>query len=408
MPEVQNRFVVISALGIFEILAWGSSFYLPAVLAAPIVRDTGWPLPWIVGALSAGLLVAGLASPRIGRTIGRHGGRPVLAGAALLLALGLTGLALASSIPMVFAAWLVIGLGMGAGLYDAAFATLGRLYGAAARPAITTLTLWGGFASTLCWPLSAYLVAHLGWRGACLTYAAIHIAVSLPLALVLIPRAPALPPPPAKGQDTAGDATRSERRALLLLGAMGVVTGTISAAISVHLLTILQDRGLALAAAVALGTVVGPAQVGARVLEMAGRGRHHPVWTLTAATALTAAGLALLWTGWLTAAVALVLYGAGNGLNSIAKGTVPLALFGPHRYAALVGTLAMPSLLAQALAPSLFSVILARYGATTTLAVLVALAGAGIAILGGLWLNQADRPTLQSLPRNEPPRPGQP
>lgn len=385
MPEQRHRLVVIAGLGIFEILTWGSSFYLPAVLAAPIAADTGWPLPWIVGSLSAGLLVAGLASPWIGRTIGQLGGRPVLAGAACLLSSGLLILALAPSIPVFFAGWLVLGAGMGAGLYDAAFATLGRLYGAAARPAITTLTLWGGFASTVCWPLSAVLVEQLGWRGACLAYAGIHVGVSLPIALLLIP----LPARPVAVPLETGAGTRptttQERRALILLGGIGVASGAISAAISVHLLTLLEQRGLTLAAAVGLGALVGPAQVAARLLEMAGRSRHHPMWTLTAAVALIAFGLALLWAGAIAPAFALLFYGGGNGLSSIAKGTVPLALFGPERYARLLGALALPSLFAQALSPSLFAVTFSKLGASTTLALLALLSGANVVMVGALW-----------------------
>ena len=151
-----RRWPVISALGVVQILAWGSSFYLPAVLAGPIAENTGWPLAWVVGGLSVGLLVAAFVSPRVGLAINRYGGRPVLALAALLLAAGLAALGFAPTLPVYLAGWLLIGLGMGCGLYDPAFATLGRLYGAEARPAITTLTLWGGFASTVCWPLSAY------------------------------------------------------------------------------------------------------------------------------------------------------------------------------------------------------------------------------------------------------------
>lgn len=157
MPSAR-RWPVISALGVVQILTWGSSFYLLSVLAAPMSKDTGWPLGWIIGGLSLGLLVAGLVSPRVGAFIGEHGGRPVLAFAAIALALGLTGLALAPNVAAYLAAWLLAGLGVGTGLDDPAFATLGRLYGAEARPAITTLTLWGGFASTVCWPLSAFLV----------------------------------------------------------------------------------------------------------------------------------------------------------------------------------------------------------------------------------------------------------
>jgi MFS family permease len=162
----RHRNVVIGALGLVQIIAWGSSYYLIAVLAKPIADDTGWPLTWVIGGTSVGLLTAGLISQEVGHAIQKHGGRPVLVASTMLLAAGLLGLGFAPSLPFFFAAWVVLGLGMGAGLYDAAFGTLGRLYGTEARSAITTLTLYGGFASTICWPLSALLVEQLGWRGA--------------------------------------------------------------------------------------------------------------------------------------------------------------------------------------------------------------------------------------------------
>ena len=192
-PKSPSRAVVISVLGVTQIFAWGSSYYLPAVLAKPIASDTGWSLSWVVGGLSLGLLIAGLVSPWVGRAIGRSGGRPVLAVSAGLLAAGLSALALAQSLPAFLIAWSLIGLGMGGGLYDPAFATLGRLYGHGGRSAITTLTLFGGFASTVCWPLSAFLDAHLGWRGACLVYAGFQLAVALPAYLFVLPREPPRP-----------------------------------------------------------------------------------------------------------------------------------------------------------------------------------------------------------------------
>ena len=188
--KTPSRVVIISVLGVTQIFAWGSSYYLPAVLAKPIAADTGWSLSWVVGGLSLGLLIAGLVSPWVGRAIARRGGRPVLAVSAGLLAAGLSALALAHSLPAFLTAWLLVGLGMGAGLYDPAFATLGRLYGHGGRSAITTLTLFGGFASTVCWPLSAFLDAHLGWRGVCLVYAGFQLAVALPAYVFVLPREP--------------------------------------------------------------------------------------------------------------------------------------------------------------------------------------------------------------------------
>ncbi|OHV17572.1 MFS transporter [Methylorubrum extorquens] len=380
-----SNLTVISALGVVQILAWGSSFYLPAVLAGPIVESTGWPLSWVVGGLALGLLVAAFASPPVGTAIQRHGGRPVLALAALLLAVGLITLALAPALPVYLAGWLLMGLGMGCGLYDPAFATLGRLYGAEARPAITTLTLWGGFASTVCWPLSALLIAQVGWRGTCLAYAVLHLVVTLPLVLLLIPPAPALPAAAETHSAASGPLSGQERRAFLLFAGVLILGGAVMALVSVHLITLLQARGVPLALAVSYGALIGPAQVAARVVEMAFKGRHHPLWTLTAALILVALGLVLLAGGLSGVGLALVLYGAGNGIYSIARGTVPLALFGPVRYPALVGRLARPGLFAQALAPPAGAFVLTYAGPDALWWLLLALALANLGLVGALW-----------------------
>lgn len=384
MPPAR-RWPVISARGVVEILAWGSSFYLPAVLAGPVAETTGWPLAGVVGGLTLGLLVAAAAAPHVGVAIHRHGGRPVLTLAALMLTAGLVTLAVAPALPVYLAGWLLLGLGMACGLYDPAFATLGRLYGAEARPAITTLTLWGGFASTVCWPLSAFLVAQVGWRGACLAYAGLHLLVTLPLVLLLIPKAPALPVTAEPHQATTGPLTRQERRAFLLFAGVLVLGGAIMALVSVHLITLLQTRGVALASAVSYGALIGPAQVGARMVEMAFKGRHHPLWTLTAALILVALGLVLLALGLPGVGVWLVLYGGGNGIYSIARGTVPLALFGPVRYPVVVGRLARPGLIAQALAPPAGAFVLTHAGPDALWHLLLALALINVGLVRVLW-----------------------
>jgi MFS family permease len=384
--------VVIATLGITQILAWGSSFYLPAVLARPVAADTGWSLGWVVGGLSLGLLAAGLVAPKVGRTIDAKGGRPVLTASSILLGSGLATLALAHSLPVYLMAWLVMGIGMGAGLYDAAFATLGRLYGKDARRAITTLTLWGGFASTVCWPLSAWLVEHFGWRGACAVYAAIQILISLPLHAFVLPGVSTVRPDTKPSGDTPeGPApqtlTGSRRNRAFLLLATVLTLGAVTASmIGVHLLTLLQARGLELAAAVALGALVGPSQVGARIVEMAFGRHYHPIWTMVASVALVAAGVILLVVGFPILALALALYGAGNGIGSIAKGTLPLALFGSFGYASLMGKLAMPSLLAQALSPSIGAILIEWGGTDAALRLLAALACLNLGLVGLLWV----------------------
>ncbi|UHC18070.1 MFS transporter [Methylobacterium currus] len=383
-PGGRSRLAVVSALGVVEILSWGSSFYLPAILAGPVADSTGWPLAGIVGGLTLGLLVAAFASPHVGAAIQRHGGRPVLALAACLLAAGLVTLALAPVLPVYLAGWLLLGLGMACGLYDPAFATLARLYGAAARPAITTLTLWGGFASTVCWPLSAFLVAQTGWRGACLAYAALHLLVTLPLALLFVPPAPALATT-TDAHRADGPLSARERRVFLLFAGVLVLGGAIMSLVSVHLIALLQTRGVALASAVSYGALIGPAQVGARIVEMALKGRHHPLWTLTAAFGLVALGLALLAGGVPGPGLWLVLYGGGNGIYSIARGTVPLALFGPDRYPLLAGRLARPGLIAQALAPPAGAFVLTQAGAGPLWGLLLACALVNLGLIGALW-----------------------
>lgn len=388
IAKTPSRVVIISALGVTQIFAWGTSYYLPAVLAAPIVAETGWSLTWVVGGLSLGLLTAGLVSPWVGRAIALRGGRPVLAVSTGLLAIGLLALALGHSLPAFMAAWLVIGLGMGAGLYDPAFATLGRLYGESGRSAITTLTLFGGFASTVCWPLSAFLDAHLGWRGACLTYAAFQLAVALPIYLFLLPREsrrPIVEPltrnletlkPPQSAAPSGG--------IFLLLATTITLASVISTVMSVHLLTMLQAKGLALTAAVSLGALVGPSQVAARTIEILIARFHHPIWTKIAATSLVTAGLAALWIGGSFIVTALLLYGAGIGLESIARGTLPLAIFGPERYPVIMGRIAMPSLIAQAVAPTIGALLLKTEGPDGALAVFFAIAGSNALLVVGM------------------------
>ena len=295
-----------------------------------------------------------------------------------MLAIGLLIQAAAPNVAVFIAAWLVIGVGMGAGLYDPAFSTLGRLYGEHARSAITHLTLFGGFASTVCWPLSAVFVEHLGWRGACLAYAAINLCIVLPLYLFGVPReeqrlpavrsadAPLVPP----RWQRAGD-----RSAFITLAVGLTVASVIMTVISVHVLTLLQARGLTLAAAVSLGALIGPAQVGARVLEATFGRRHHPIWSLLVSTTVVAIGLGMLLGPASIVGAGLILYGSGSGIRSIARGTVPLALFGRDGYAVLMGRLAAPILVAQAASPSLGVLLMSYLGADMTIAVL---AGAAV------------------------------
>lgn len=380
-----DRRVVITALGVAQILAWGTSFYFPAVFSGPIVRDTGWSLGLVVGGTSLGLLIAGLISPQVGRLIDRHGGRPVLLASSLLYAAGLTGVGLAPNLPVYLAAWVVIGLGMGTGLYDAVFAALGRLYGSDARAPITNLTLFGGFSSTVCWPLSAFMIEHVGWRGACLVYAGMHLIIALPLQMaVLRGQAKSSAATSALGHE-APAAVTNERLVFAILAAVLSIAAGIGSTVIVHLMLFLEARGVELAVAIGLGTLFGPAQVGARIVERLFGGRYHPIWTMIASCLLMGIGLILLAAHFPLLALVILLYGAGYGISWIGRGTLPLALFGPVRFPRLMGKLALPSLIVQALAPSAGALLIERVGANATVGVLTVLALINIVLIGTLW-----------------------
>jgi hypothetical protein len=385
--QALDRRVVITALGFAQILAWGTSFYFPAVFAGPIVADTGWSLGWVVGGTSVGLLVAGLISPQVGRIIDLHGGRPVLLASSLFYAAGLIGIGLAPALPVYLFAWVLLGIGMGTGLYDAVFAALGRMYGSAARGPITNLTLFGGFSSTICWPLSAFMIEHAGWRSACFVYAALHLMVALPLQMAVIRRAPVSAP--AATSDTAQPAApariANETLIFALLALVLSLAAGIGSIVVVHLLIFLQARGVDFAVAVSQGTLFGPAQVGARVVERLFGARYHPIWTLIGSCTLMAVGLLMLAGRFPILVVVILLYGAGYGISWIGRGTLPLALFGPLRFPRLMGKLAFPSLIVQALAPSAGALAIESSGADATIGVLTVLALINVVLIGMLW-----------------------
>lgn len=384
---------VVGALGTAQTLAWASSYYLPAMLAAPMAADLGVATPTVFAAFSGAMVVSALVGPWAGLAIDRHGGRVVLAGTSLVFALGLGMLGFAQGLWTMVIAWLVIGAAMGAGLYEAAFSSLVRLYGQHARGAITGITLLAGFASTVGWPLSAWMEARFGWRNACLGWAGIHLLIGLPLNAWL----PTLPSPAQPERTAAADpaqaiasaspfpvaAAGGAGYATALLAFVFAATWFISTAMATHLPRMLEAAGATLAAAVAVGALVGPAQVAGRVLEFGFLRRVHPLLSARLAALAHPAGVTvLLMAGPVAAPLFAILHGAGNGILTIAKGTLPLALFGAQGYGARQGWLMLPARIAQALAPLLFGLALDAWGANA-----LWLSGAiGLAACGALML----------------------
>lgn len=362
-------------------LNWGSTYYLLTVLASPITSETGWPRSWLTAGLSGGLLLAAALSPVMGRAVDRRGGRAVLTIGSGALSLGLASLGLAHSLIAYFAAWAVLGVGMATSLNDAVVATLGRLYGLRARGMIGSLMLMIGFAMALWWPVCQALVELLGWRGACFAYAALHILIGLPLHSMLLPRAGAHPAPMAPSSPATEDAPAPAPWSIWVLGANLSLHVAIGSVVAVHLVSLLAGRGMTADAAVWLGSLIWLAQGGGRLLE-AIVGRHiHPVWEGLAASTCVFLGLALLLTGApAVVAAALVVFGLGNGVRGIVKGTLPLVLFGAEGYATLVGRLALPTLVAQAVGPYLGALVLDHWGVGATLRLIAALALVNIAL----------------------------
>ncbi|MBW8881828.1 MAG: hypothetical protein JF615_10540 [Asticcacaulis sp.] len=332
-----RRLTVVSAVGLGQLIAFGTSLYLLTTLAQPIVAETGWPLAWVVGGYSAGVLVAATVSALAGRYVGA-------------------------------------GVAMSLGLYDVAFGTVGRLFGPSARASIIQIALWGGFASTTFWPLGHWLEGMMGWRLTMVVFAGLHLVVCLPLYLFAVPRpvdaaavtevraAPAVTP--------RGD----EWPVYLALGAVLTLEMSLVAMMSVHMHALLRSRGLTPEVAVALSACVGPSQVLARLLELT-VGRRWPAYlSLCLGVVGVMAGIGLILASGLFALPGLIVYGAGLGVVSVTSGTVPLLVFGPERYPPLVGRLRRVSLVGQAIMPAGAAWVLGHWGPSALLWGLMAMA----------------------------------
>jgi MFS family permease len=379
-----RRAVVVGALGAAQTLAWGSSYYLPAILADPVADGLDVSRTVVFGIFSGSLLVSAFLGPPIGRVIDTHGGRGVLALSNLVLAAGLVLLALTQGVVSLVAAWTVLGVGMAMGLYDPAFATLTGLYGRAARGPITGITLIAGFASTVGWPLSAFLNAQFGWRNTCLIWAALHLVIGLPLNRLLIPRAP----PPARASEMTAESSPAPRGAMTILAFIFAATWFVTGAMAAHLPRLLEIAGASTTAAIAAAALVGPAQVAARLVEFGALRKVHPLVSARLAALLHPIGaviLGLLGPGAITAFA--VLHGAGNGLLTIAKGTVPLAIFGPVGYGLRSGILGAPARATQAASPLLFGLLMDHMG----IGVLAISAGLSLSAFLALLMLKAQR-----------------
>ncbi|MGI9520566.1 MAG: MFS transporter [Hyphomicrobiaceae bacterium] len=365
--------IAVNALGITQIVCWGTTLYALAVLGTPISADTGWSPSLVFGGLTLGLLVSGAISSWTGRAIDTHGARAIMAIGSFVNALGLVVLALSESIWTYLAGWLILGISMRLTLYDAAFAALVQITPTNGRRAISYLTLWGGFASTVFWPIGHSLNEAIGWRDTCLVFAALNLFITLPLHWYGLARREdqsaerALKSPDSVSNEPVDEVlTGSERMIAMVLFSIATSSyAFIFGAASVHLVSLIEASGVAVASAVAIASTKGIAQVGGRLWEIIFARNmlpihvaRVPVWLMPTAFII----LMSLQGGLGPALVFTICFGAANGLITIVRGSLPLAMFGSQGYGQILGTLATPYLLINAIAPLAFAVVIEHGG----------------------------------------------
>lgn len=375
-------------LGVTQIIAWGSVYYMIGVIGPTLSDALGARPAVIYGGFSLSLVIGALLAPAVGRGVDRFGGRRVMAGGSVVAAIGLALTGLAQGPAGYGVACVVLGVAIAATLYDPAFAALTQIAGRGGRRAITLLTLFGGFASTLFWPLTSWLVAVIGWRETYALYAAAHVAICLPIHWRLLADEPDQSAFAAAAED--GETAREgllqggARRAAFWLFALALTANSfVFSGLSAHFIVMLGAMGMSERTAVLVGMAIGPSQVLARLVEMGSASRHGATFVGRVSAGLLPLGVVLLMLTAIhpLAAVGFALsYGAANGLITIAKGAVTLELFGARGYGATLGALSLPSLAARAAAPTLFA-LTNRAGVETTLVLCLALALAGFAAM---------------------------
>ncbi len=360
-------------LGVTQILSWGTIFYTPVLIVPLIAAEHGWSMSFAMGGFSIALLVAGLIAPYVGRSIDRFGGQVTMTIGSLAGALGLALIGYADSRIAYYAVWMVLGAAMSANLYDSAFATLGRIFGAGARRPITALTLAGGFASTVSWPATHFLLEAVGWRETYLIYAALLACVSAPLHAFVLPRRrfEAGRCRPAGRPMTPTKVLPPHGLPFILVASAFTAYAFVPSGLAAHLLAIFQRSGIDAGTVVWIGALFGPAQVGARLIEFSFGRDLHPLWVVRFALSVLLCAFVMLAVLGFSAPVAAafaLLFGGANGLVTITRGAVPLALFGASGYGRLMGRLAGPFLLMQAAAPLVMAFVIDRTSDPTSLA----------------------------------------
>jgi MFS family permease len=377
-----GRWRAVPILGLTQIIAWGTLYYPPVLTLPLLAAERGFSLTFAMGGFSFGLLTGGLVAPEVGRLIDHYGGHRVMAGGALLGALGLVLLVHANHPALYLAVWAMLGAATAASLYDPAFATLGRIFGREARRPITLVTFAGGLASTVSWPATYFLLEAFGWRGTYLVYAGLLAFIVAPLYFFALPRERAVHTPPPDSGAPLPKLIPARGFAFLLVAAAFAIYAFVPSALAAHMLAIFERMGVGAGTVILIGALFGPAQVAARLCEFAFARNLHPLDIARFAIGLLLFAFLLLVLLGVPASVAAtfsILFGAANGLMTISRGTVPLALFGPSGYGGVIGRIAGPSLILQAAAPLVIAFAAERVSDVAALAIIACMAGLSLA-----------------------------
>ncbi len=384
-------------LGVTQILAWGALFYPPVLTVPLIAADRGWSITFAMSGFSLALFTAGLVSPRVGTLIDRHGGHRVMPIGSVIAALGLVALAYASHPAVYLAVWILLGVAIAMSLYDPAFSTLGRIFGADARQPITALTLAGGFASTVSWPATQFLIQNVGWSGAYLAYAVLLAGVAAPLHAFALPRSRRRASTHLEARPVArAPLLAAKGLPFLLLAGAFAAYAFVPSGLSAHLLAIFSRAGMDPATVVVIGALFGPSQVLARIGELVFARRVHPLNVARFAVGMLLLAFALFAMFGISVVVAtafMVVFGMANGLVTIARGAVPLALFGAAGYGHIMGRIGRAFLVMQAIAP--FALAFAAEHSSDASVLATVAAFALLSLLALLAIHRpADKPTV--------------
>lgn len=384
---------MLCGLALTRIIGWGSTFYSPSVLVGALDREIGLNAEIVFGGITILLITGALVAPAIGRILDREGTRRSMCVGAVICALGLGVLSLAQGPVSYLASWFVIGLGHAMSLANTGNVTISQLMGERTRRVIGLMMLITGLASSVFWPLTAALMNAFGWRATLLIFAAMQLVIVLPI-YAAIPRyrhAPAAAPTAAPAASSAGEhgsvAAHSRRAAFWLVALAFSASGLVSWGLPLHLITLFQEAGLTQAEAVWVATLSGPATLAARAID-ATYGERLPAEKVALLGLLLGPILCLvlpLVPMTITAAAIFVsLFSAALGVISIARATLPLALFGRNGFAVMLGKLTVPQNMTFAAAPLLFAVMVERLGASPTLMISAAIQAIGFAAMFAL------------------------